>query len=498
MSGSATHLGNSVYVKAKHRAYPYANLGASTNVSVWDNTLDPPSYRPVHYFGDNRPLSHFTVQIYRISTTSYESGLEDRHHSFTLWDGKTTFMVDRTGSDDVPRFKFSISVLEDEQYMKSTLSLDFNLDEAKSFTKGFTERESHRCVCCGRPVPTFRHLTRVTEEDPAEKISALYRLMRGLSARYAAAECRINPRTARFSADVDSNNLWAGEICAYNNASRDVWQVPKGSGKFNANKWGKAAEGNSSDLKKPVDREDETDESIFDDPSVVQLVRFGSVKDQVGKEKKKPEVSKKSSESTGQANSVWKPNGSLMDAAERNGYGKKRIRPTTISQKGWGVPNKMFKLDQGKKGEKTDPPSASQRSSPDLFIEEDSAESYTQVDPSFKVASIKKVISQPQPMDLNACSQEQLPDIFFETDSEAEDSGEGEGNGAPANNEENVNPFQSMSQPMEPQPDYAATPVNSKKYKSHSRKSTGGSNEEKGEVEASSNGDFSSRRKLDY
>ena len=333
--GSAIHVGNSVYVKATHRTYPYANLGGSVNVSIWDNTLTPPGYRKDHYYGGNRPLIHFGVPLYRISVTSFESGSADRHHKFILWDGKTTFRVDRTGSDDNPRFEFTITGLEDEQYAADTLHLIFTLDEAKSFIQGFIGRESHRCVCCGRPVPTFRHLTRVSDElAPDVKISNLYRLMRGLSARYAAAECRIDSRTARFAADVDYNNLWAGEICAYNSASRDIWQVPEGPAKFNACSQGNVAAGDSADVKKKnVDKEEETDESIFDDPSVVNLVRHGSVLGKKGEGEKK------------EVNSWYRPNGTLTDAIEMEKRGKKRIRPMCLTSKNHETPSKKPKLN---------------------------------------------------------------------------------------------------------------------------------------------------------
>lgn len=491
MPGNATHVGNSVYVKAKHRFYPYANLGASVNVSVWDNSLEPAGYRKQHYFGGSRPLLHFGVPLYDVAVTSFENDLGDCHHKFTLWDGKTTIRVDRTGDDDAPHFELSFTGLEDEEYAADTLSLNLNLDEAKSFIQGFVGRESHKCICCGRPVPTFRHLIRVTADDPAEKVSNLYRMMRGLSARYAAAECRIDPRTAQFAADVDSNNLWAGDICTYNNASCDVWQVPSAPGKGKVNFKSNVAAGKASDVKGKVVREDETDESIFDDPSVVNLVRYGSVKGQVGLEKKS-EQPKLNPEPTERINKAWSPNGSLMDDIERR---RKRIRPTTLCSKGSETPAKKAKMLSMDKADSIDSPAASQRSSPDLFIEENSTESYTQVDTRVKMPKIKSVICRPQPMkkdgQFEIFSQEVFPEVIFESESEEENSGDGE--------EVSTDNMEfGESQIMGTQSEYAATPENSKKYKSHSRKLTEGSNANLGEDHASGDGGFPLRRKLEY
>ena len=51
---------------------------------------------------------------------------------------------------------------------------------------------------------------------------------------------------------------------------------------------------------------------------------------------------------------------------------------------------------------------------------------------------------------------------------------------------------------MEPQPDYAATPANSKKYSKHSRKSSEIVNAESSENEASNDEKLPTRRKLEY
>ena len=207
-------LGFRVYVRAEHRAYRSALLSPSVNITSWDHDANAISAK--HWFRDIRHAALFTVPFNKISLIHYYNNSETRHHKFALLNGSDIHVVRMGNNDGDVRFVTYYTGTSDSDYANEHMTLDLNLGQVQALVLGFSNKEGFLCVKCKNSdslIPSFKHMTNVKDLDDAEAVDALWDIMNDINNQLRQLKCRMNAKTGRIEALVDSSNLFPGPPC---------------------------------------------------------------------------------------------------------------------------------------------------------------------------------------------------------------------------------------------------------------------------------------------